>query len=163
VRSPSGVITNAVKTSKQPLLLPHPVRMGALRLHVRLQQFLSPPAQMPPLSNSELRQLRLHEHCAHAEAAHQASSVTASVAATTAHTVSIGVRRRTPKQSSKTQTFSLSLVKSATCCWCTTRRSARSRPPGDRSATRVHSFHQEARDETGLIDGERVPTGRFAD
>jgi hypothetical protein len=29
----------------------------------------------------------------------------------------------------------------------------------------VHSFHQEARDETGLIDGERVPAGagRFAD
>jgi hypothetical protein len=27
----------------------------------------------------------------------------------------------------------------------------------------VRSFHQEARDETGLIDGERVPAGRFAD
>jgi hypothetical protein len=27
----------------------------------------------------------------------------------------------------------------------------------------VHSFHQEARDETGLIDGERVLAGRFAD
>jgi hypothetical protein len=26
----------------------------------------------------------------------------------------------------------------------------------------VRSFHQEARDETGLIDGERVPAGRFA-
>jgi hypothetical protein len=27
----------------------------------------------------------------------------------------------------------------------------------------VRSFHQEARDETGLIGGERVPGGRFAD
>jgi hypothetical protein len=27
----------------------------------------------------------------------------------------------------------------------------------------VRSFHQEARDETGLIDGERVLAGRFAD
>jgi hypothetical protein len=27
----------------------------------------------------------------------------------------------------------------------------------------VRSFHQEARDETGLIDGERVPAGCFAD
>jgi hypothetical protein len=27
----------------------------------------------------------------------------------------------------------------------------------------VRSFHQEARNETGLIDGERVPAGRFAD
>jgi hypothetical protein len=27
----------------------------------------------------------------------------------------------------------------------------------------VRSFHQEARNETGFIDGERVPAGRFAD
>jgi hypothetical protein len=27
----------------------------------------------------------------------------------------------------------------------------------------VRSFHQQARDETGLIGGERVPAGRFAD
>jgi hypothetical protein len=85
------VVTNAVKTSKQPLLLPQPVRVGALRLHVRSQQFFSIIMQLPPFSNSELLQLRLHLHCAHAEAAHHASSVTASVAATTAHTVSTSV------------------------------------------------------------------------
>ena len=76
-REPEAAALQALTASVQP----HPVRVGALRLHVRSQQFFSiTNTQLPPFSNSELLQLRLHLHCAHAETAHHASSVTASVA-----------------------------------------------------------------------------------